>query len=61
MKRRVLSPSSPSVLAPPPGVGTPRCARLGAQLGATRENWTLCPMGERMVREGTCGVPVRCR
>lgn len=35
MNMRVLSPTSPSVLAPHPVWG-PRCARPGAQVGTTR-------------------------
>jgi hypothetical protein len=35
LKMRVLSPTSPSVLAPRPVWG-PRCGRMGTQAGATR-------------------------
>ena len=48
---RVLSPSSPSVLAPPAGVGTP-AARARAPLGATRQEGYRPPRWMKKRYEG---------
>ena len=50
-EERVLSANSPSVLAPPPGVGTPLRA-LRRPFAVTRKRKPLCPFGGKEEEKG---------